>query len=501
MKKILAIILLVISSQMAISQSIAGGVKHLLAGNRKQALSVFENVLRQKKNSAEGNYFIGLTHYLNRDYEKAIPYLKSAAKSNFKTNKTGFGAIENANFLLARTYFLSYRFSQAVEVLEAMAKRPDLHQFKKSDTVEDLLTRAQRGQRMLAEYQRNPYSTTIIDTVVIDKKDFLRVYPQNNTIGYLSATYDSTGSKLKEFTYTTGKGDSRIISKPNGDNGFDIFLSNKYLSGWSRPEPIQGKINTKYNECYAIFPHYENYRLLYFSSDNREESLGGYDMFLSHPDSEGEYRTPRALGMPFNSPFNDYLMVMNQLEAPGAGTGFGYFASDRYLPDGKIAVYAFLLSPPHNPMFDSLMTKSNKNPSEIVFYPDEETKSKFREKINKIFSSCNVSHTSDKKDIRIEQTKDFTFVVKGTTYYSKYTDFRTEEGLHKFRELQNIEATIEKTKTDLANNRVKYAQEIDKKTKEALGRSIQDAENQLKTLIQETQRLTKEIRRIENDAR
>ena len=183
MKKILAIILLVISSQMAISQSIAGGVKHLLAGNRKQALSVFENVLRQKKNSAEGNYFIGLTHYLNRDYEKAIPYLKSAAKSNFKTNKTGLGAIENANFLLAQTYFLSYRFSQAVEVLEAMAKRPDLQQFKKSDTVADLLTRAQRGQRMLAEYQRNPYSTTIIDTVVIDKKDFLRAYPQNNTIG------------------------------------------------------------------------------------------------------------------------------------------------------------------------------------------------------------------------------------------------------------------------------------------------------------------------------
>ena len=134
-------------------------------------------------------------------------------------------------------------------------------------------------------------------------------------------------------------------------------------------------------------------------------------------------------------------MVMNQLEAPGAGTGFGYFASDRYLPDGKIAVYAFLLSPPHNLMFDSLMTKSDKKPSEIVFYPDEETKSKFREKINKIFNSCNVSHTSDKKDIRIEQTK------------------------------------------------------------EALGRSIQDAENQLKTLIQETQRLTKEIRRIENDAR
>ena len=199
MKKILAIILLVISSQMAISQSIAGGVKHLLAGNRKQALSVFENALRKKKNSAECNYFIGLTHYLNRDYEKAIPYLKSAAKSNFKTNKTGLGAIENANFLLARTYFLSYRFSQAVEVLEAMAKRPDLHQFKKSDTVADLLTRAQRGQRMLVEYQRNPYSTTIIDTVVIDKKDFLRVYPQNNTIGYLSAPTTVQGASSKDL--------------------------------------------------------------------------------------------------------------------------------------------------------------------------------------------------------------------------------------------------------------------------------------------------------------
>ena len=46
---------------------------------------------------------------------------------------------------------------------------------------------------------------------------------------------------------------------------------------------------------------------LYFAAKG-EASLGGYDIFITRYDAEdGSYLKPDNMGLPFNSPFNEYM--------------------------------------------------------------------------------------------------------------------------------------------------------------------------------------------------
>ena len=49
---------------------------------------------------------------------------------------------------------------------------------------------------------------------------------------------------------------------------------------------------------------------------------------------------PENVGMPFNSPYNDYMYVIDEFN------DLGWFASDRYQPEGKCAsMYSFPTHP------------------------------------------------------------------------------------------------------------------------------------------------------------
>ena len=65
--------------------------------------------------------------------------------------------------------------------------------------------------------------------------------------------------------------------------------------------------------------------------------MGGYDIFVTRYDSDDNtYLRPDNIGMPFNSPYNDYMYALDDLN------NLGWFASDRYQPEGKVCVYVFV---------------------------------------------------------------------------------------------------------------------------------------------------------------
>ncbi|MDE6740839.1 MAG: hypothetical protein K2J58_00745, partial [Muribaculaceae bacterium] len=74
---------------------------------------------------------------------------------------------------------------------------------------------------------------------------------------------------------------------------------------------------------------------LYYSS-NGDGSMGGYDLFVATKDPvTGEYRQPMGLGFPFNSPFNEYMMAIDE------ENGIGWWVTDRNRLDGQVSVYIF----------------------------------------------------------------------------------------------------------------------------------------------------------------
>ncbi|MDE6295731.1 MAG: hypothetical protein K2M03_06675, partial [Muribaculaceae bacterium] len=76
---------------------------------------------------------------------------------------------------------------------------------------------------------------------------------------------------------------------------------------------------------------------LYYSSDG-ENSMGGYDIFETVRDAQtGEYMPPSNVGMPFNSPYDDFLLVTDE------ENGVGWWATDRNGLGDLITLYVYML--------------------------------------------------------------------------------------------------------------------------------------------------------------
>ena len=94
---------------------------------------------------------------------------------------------------------------------------------------------------------------------------------------------------------------------------------------YSQPINLGPNVNTEFRES---FPFVDDSYNLFYSSDGKM-GLGGFDVFSSRLNSRGFPSKNQNLGIPLNSPFDDFGFVFkNQL-------GFGYFSSNRSGPNGS----------------------------------------------------------------------------------------------------------------------------------------------------------------------
>ena len=89
--------------------------------------------------------------------------------------------------------------------------------------------------------------------------------------------------------------------RPGGKGKRDIYYSEKKQGSWSQPENLE-TINTEFDEE-APFVGVDN-NVLYFSS-NTINSMGGFDVFMTERDVNGNWSTPINLGSPVNSAGDD----------------------------------------------------------------------------------------------------------------------------------------------------------------------------------------------------
>lgn len=106
------------------------------------------------------------------------------------------------------------------------------------------------------------------------------------------------------------------------------------LDEWSQGKPLPGSINASGN---ANYPYVLSDGVtIYYASDG-DGSMGGYDIFVTRYNTNTDtYLVPENVGMPFNSPYNDYMYVIDEYN------NLGWFASDRYQPEDKVCIYVFV---------------------------------------------------------------------------------------------------------------------------------------------------------------
>ncbi len=112
---------------------------------------------------------------------------------------------------------------------------------------------------------------------------------------------------------------------------YECFTS---AAGMERPVRLTGMGSDDDDQAYPYL--LSDGVTLYFAAQG-EESLGGYDIFVTRRMSAtGPFVKAENVGMPFNSPANDYMMVIDEQAR------IGWFVSDRRQPAGKVCIYRFV---------------------------------------------------------------------------------------------------------------------------------------------------------------
>lgn len=106
---------------------------------------------------------------------------------------------------------------------------------------------------------------------------------------------------------------------PGGQGGFDLYYVEKGPDGWSAPVNLGDLINTPKDE---MFPFISQSNTLFFSSNGRDNSLGGMDIYYVNKPTENPEEVVN-MASPFNSADDDVSFIMNE-----EGRN-GFFASKR----------------------------------------------------------------------------------------------------------------------------------------------------------------------------
>ncbi len=123
-----------------------------------------------------------------------------------------------------------------------------------------------------------------------------------------------------------------VSDKAGGLGGTDIYVSKKEKNRWSKPQNLGPKINTNGHEG---FPFMHQNGKFYFCSKGHL-GLGGFDIFVTQLDKNGEWETPINLGAPINSPTDDISIFISENEEKGL------FTSSREGGDDDIFLVSFM---------------------------------------------------------------------------------------------------------------------------------------------------------------
>ena len=429
-------------------------------GEFEKAKPVFERLVKQSPSNASYNFWYGACCYETGESEKAYTYLSKSAKRRYI----------DAYLYLGKWCYDAYRFDEAEENLNEYI---DLRSRKKGSTEdgERMLEKVRRGQRMI----RGVEKVAVIDSFVVDKQDFLKAYKLSADAGDIRITENGV-------QFTNEMGDKQLQSVRNTEGQASLYSSMKMIDQWSKPEAV-----TSINELgNADYPFVAGDGItMYYASDN-EESMGGYDIFVTRYDSDdNSYLRPDNLGMPFNSPANDYMYVIDDLN------NLGWFVSDRRQPEGKVCVYVFVPN-----ASKQVYDYENGDPDQIAALA----------RLNRISDTC-----TDEDKVRTarqqlaalvyskdENTRkaDFTFIVDDSATYHSLRDFRSAEARKQFQMLQQKEKDLESLIGQLDKKREAYAQAAES-NRANMAPGMLDMEKRVEQLRQDIEELTNTVRNTE----
>ena len=404
------------------------------------------------------------------DPQKALKYLKSAVQKKIPTGQ----------LYLAKNYSELYQFEDAIKTYEAYIA--ELNRRKRpTEEAEKLLDKCRINLRML----KNIEMVTFIDSIVVGKEEFLSVYKISEESGKLF-TYNEffkTEGDHPGIVYETELANKIYFGERNEEGVMNIYSKNKLQNEWSEKYELPNRINGSGDTNYPFM--LTDGVTIYFGSTG-DNSMGGYDIFVTRYNTATEtYLTPENIGMPFNSPFNDYMYVIDEYN------NLGWFASDRYQPEDSVCVYVFIPNESKH-----IYNTEGMSTQEIIQYAqihsiqdtwmNEEAVTKGLQRLE-----AAVNHEPQQS-----RSVDFIFVIDDKNTYYHYPDFKSSQAKTLFRKYQQLEKDLFNQEAKLYDLRKVYMRS-NESSKAKMTSSILDLEKRINQMQEELETMGIEVRNTE----
>lgn len=441
-------------------------------GEFEEAKPAFKKFVKSQPANGNYNLWYGVCCLETGDAAEALKYLQTAVKKR----------VPSGQLYLGRAYNDLYRFEEAIDTYEAYIT--DLSKRKRpTEAAEQLLDKSKANFRMLKGVEK----VCFVDSFVVDKKDFLNAYRISSESGqlFMYENYFQNSDAEGGTVYETEMKDRLYYSEMQPDGTLGILSRSKLLDTWSNGSLLPESINDAVNASYPYV--LTDGTTIYYAADG-PESIGGYDIFVTRYNTNtNSYLTPENVGMPFNSPYNDYMYVIDEFN------NLGWFASDRYQPEDKVCVYVFIPN-------SSKQVYNYEGMEEAALIPLAQLRS-----IKDSWTDMDAVQTARKRLQKVstatesQQTKpqrEFIFVIDDATTYYQLSDFRSPQAQALYKQYNQLEKSHLQQQRKLEEMRSEYA-DADKNGKSRMSAAILDLEKRVLQLSSEIEEAAIRVRNTE----
>ncbi|MDE5975831.1 MAG: tetratricopeptide repeat protein, partial [Muribaculaceae bacterium] len=423
--------------------------------------------------TAQYNYLLGAVEFETGNYPEARELLLAAkAKGN--------GA---ANLYLGRLAFLDYDFDKATALYSEFKRHREKSGQVVGETVEGLERQLSIAENALESVEK----ITVIDSIAVPAEDFFSYYKLSPSSGRFIAGDDLPLEKHRngvEMAFVNEGGDFMMWGEPDEVGNVRVVESTRLTDGtWQEPEAVPSFL---YQGGYSDYPFMMADGVTLYYAATGEQSMGGYDIFVVSRDPQtGEYLQPRNVGMPFNSPHDDFLLAVDE------ETGVGWWATDRNLLGDKVTLYVYIVN-------DLRKNYDEEEEEDIISkarLTDFRSTQNVEEKEKYAALLKEISELDSNEDESSEGS--FRFPMPGGTVYHELSDFRSVEARVKMERYLAGEEKLQGLLDSLKTFRQRYPVNRADNVKEEILR----LENETEKLRKEQMQLRSEIYRQEKEKR
>ncbi|MDE7414223.1 MAG: hypothetical protein K2N05_10630 [Muribaculaceae bacterium] len=369
----------------------------------------------------------------------------------------------------ARSSYEAYDFAEATRLLGLARNKMTAS----SEIEKDMANSLQKQIDLAKRYITRVEHLQILDSISVGKEDFFKYYKLPASAGYLDGT-DALPYEVQdvEYVFTNENDDFKMWAQPDSTGFYNIAESLLLTDGtWSSPAMAPLNLGGGKN---AEFPFMMSDGVtLYYASDG-DASIGGYDIFVATRDAQtGEYLQPQNLGMPYNSPFDDYLLAIDE------ENGVGWWVTDRNQEEDYLTLYLFKLNDTRR-NYDSEEEETDIRDLALIkdFKATQDPDTDYSEILEAI------------RTIPVEKRKhaDFHFPRKGGNEYTTLDDFQTTEGRRAMKRYLQSKEVLDLRLNELSELRRQYA-----------GNPSSELKQRIRELEQSTEKGREDVKKMRNE--